>query len=160
MHEQAWSSPVVRYCTEEVARQGHNVTKLDGIRRTAWMLSAWDYAMSQRELGHKKPTVSDVEQIGKLIEQRKNAAGFRTCQVYVGGRAGANPLSVARLLVTLFESMDKYSPVEFYKEFEEIHPFEDGNGRTGKVLLNWVNGTLHTPIFPPSDLWGREIQNP
>lgn len=35
-----------------------------------------------------------------------------------------------------------------------------GNGRTGKILLNWLNGTLLNPIFPPADFWGRPIQNP
>jgi fido (protein-threonine AMPylation protein) len=50
--------------------------------------------------------------------------------------------------------------LEAYKEFEFIHPFEDGNGRTGKIILNWINGTLLDPIFPPNDIFGYEISNP
>lgn len=155
-------APVIEYCVEEVRRQGHNIIQLDGIRRVGWMINAWEYALGQRELGpaHKVPTVSDAEKLGSLVELFKNARGFRECQVYIGGRAGANPASVKRLLVELFESMDKYDAYEFYRQFELIHPFEDGNGRTGKIILNWINGTLLNPVFPPAGFWGREIQNP
>jgi fido (protein-threonine AMPylation protein) len=41
----------------------------------------------------------------------------------------------------------------FYFEFEQIHPFKDGNGRTGKILYNYLCGTLDDPIMPPN-FWG------
>jgi fido (protein-threonine AMPylation protein) len=52
------------------------------------------------------------------------------------------------------------APLEAYVEYEEIHPFVDSNGRTGKIILNYLNGTLLDPIFPPNDIWGDWISNP
>ena len=36
---------------------------------------------------------------------------------------------------------------DWYLAFEAIHPFGDGNGRSGKVLHNWLLGTLNEPVL-------------
>lgn len=151
-------SPVVAYVTEEVRRQGHDVTQLDGIARVGYMLNAWEYALHESE--RKTPIMLHVvEDIGRLIEPRWNANGVRNCHVRVGYRPCPAPDLVPNLLYQLLDA-HTLPPMVFYKEFQLIHPFRDGNGRTGKILLNWMNGTLLNPIFPPADLFGRPIQNP
>lgn len=44
----------------------------------------------------------------------------------------------------------KIHPIEltsiFHQKFEEIHPFQDGNGRTGREILNYM---LNEYGFPP-----------
>lgn len=151
---------VVEYCVEEVERQGHDTSQLNGIERIGWMLDAWSYAL--RESEHTRPiALHDIERIGYLIERAKNAGGFRTCAVTVGGKLTPPWFHVEAQLKNLVRCQKDLDPLGFYRAFLEIHPFVDGNGRTAKVLLNWLNGTLlETPMFPPKDFWGRTIRNP
>ncbi len=148
---------VIEYCTEEVRRQGHDLTSLDGIERVGWMISAWGYALAQCE---GKPDFYSTMNIGRMIEPIKNQHCPRRCGVRVGPHICPDWQKIPFLLDDLFSKREILAPLEFYRAFEEIHPFVDGNGRTGKVLLNWLNGTLLNPIFPPADFWGHEIQNP
>lgn len=150
-------APVVAYVTEEVSRQGHDVRTLDGLQRVGWMLDGWSYALGQLPIG---PMLRDAISIGQRVEPIKNKHGARTVGVRVGSRVCPPHDRVLYLLDQLWQQRSALSPLEFYKEFEEVHPFVDGNGRTGKIILNWLNGTLLDPIFPPSNLWGREIRNP
>ena len=47
-------------------------------------------------------------------------------------------------------SYDNVLAVMAYYNFEKIHPFGDGNGRTGKIILNWLNDSLESPVMPPN----------
>jgi Fic/DOC family protein len=151
-----WSVP--DYIREEVRRQGHNLSDPhDGGRRVEWMAFAWERARTLCA-ARKRPWLADVVELGRMVEPEKNASGIRLCGVRVGARACLPPHLVPRALENLVNS--QLGPLAWYKEFETIHPFIDGNGRTGKILLNWLAGTLETPFFPPADLFGYPITNP
>ncbi|MFH1105583.1 MAG: Fic family protein [Candidatus Aenigmatarchaeota archaeon] len=78
----------------------------------------------------------------------KHAGKFRDVQVYVRGaevmppKPGDVAKEFKRLMFWYRANKKKYHPVVvaayFHHAFESIHPFRDGNGRVGRLLLNFI----------------------
>lgn len=151
--QNAWN--IDDYIKEEVTRQGHNINDPhDGGARVEWMHEAWDFAKGHSER-FPMPGMGHMLAIAQAIEPHMNHGGFRQHGVTVGWRVCPPWEGVPRQVEHLWTAHEHNPmPVEkFYKEFEEIHPFGDGNGRTGKVIYNWMKGSLDKPHFPPN-FWG------
>jgi Fic family protein len=75
------------------------------------------------------------------LAMRKEIAGdYRQKDVHVGGMPGARPQYVYKLIDQLLKKFPKEDALslkdiaEFHAEYEVIHPFYDGNGRTGRMI--------------------------
>lgn len=110
------------------------------------------YRESLKE-AHKRLAVSgiirpeDIQNINKIL--RANNAGFRKTPVtikdengniiHTGINAGDIPAWISDLLENLNGERNINKIVEaliIHHQFEYIHPFGDGNGRTGRILLS------------------------
>ena len=66
----------------------------------------------------------------------------------VTGRKGPHPDDYRKdwsLFSTLIK--DIQTADDWYLAYEAIHPFSDGNGRSGKILYNWLLGSLDEPVL-------------
>jgi Fic family protein len=79
---------------------------------------------------------------GEVMDQGK-AGEYRTIRVKVGDYIAPRPEAVRPMMSDLLEWWNKesISPVLssaiVHYQFETIHPFADGNGRTGRMLSLW-----------------------
>lgn len=75
----------------------------------------------------------------------KDTEGYRTVQVFIRGSEyiPPSPEKIPNLMTYFIynynnDEEDIFTKIARYHiEFEKIHPFEDGNGRTGRLLLNY-----------------------
>ena len=80
--------------------------------------------------------------------------GFKTENVIVGNSRTTPPERVKEELTNLTNwyrnNKNKLHPIilafEFHKRYEFIHPFRDGNGRTGRLIMNKI---LISAGYPP-----------
>lgn len=137
---------VQQFIEEEVERQGFPRGKPIWRERCTWMAMAWGWAMAM-QIERALPSKDNVEALGSMVEREANMNGFRQCDIYVGGRKGAPPSEIPRLMKAWALALPGLTADEAYYEFELIHPFEDGNGRTGKIIHNWMLGRLWDPVL-------------
>lgn len=87
-----------------------------------------------------------IRKINKIINTDiKDLDGYRTVQVFIKGseHIPPKPEQIPNLMMYYVynynnDSDDIFKKIaKYHIEFERIHPFEDGNGRTGRILINY-----------------------
>lgn len=115
-------------------------------------LEAFEYLLTQSKL-----TIENILHCHSILQKRLRpdiAGKLRDCNVRVGSRLCPDWTSVYGLLAEwtrgngiadLLETEENVKQAHI--EFEKIHPFEDGNGRVGRCILNWHRVLLDLPIL-------------
>jgi Fic family protein len=103
----------------------------------------------EKHAGKKTITHEDVLRLHKIIAGRVMEQGeagrYRTIRVRVGPYSPPPPERVSGMMFELLEWWNKdsgsltpvLSSAIVHYQFEAIHPFADGNGRTGRALALW-----------------------
>ena len=112
---------------------------------------AWDYLMSEKVLTYdvllKTHKILMLHQ--KLMPNEKGY--FRTVQVYIGGHEALHFSQIRVALYGWLKLMNDELCSRDWKQlhimYEGIHPFIDGNGRTGRMFMNWQRVRVGLPIL-------------
>jgi len=127
-------------------------TALDVLANVDAMLLAIDEPATASKFGIAQITAIH-KRLMERAENKRVAGNIRTQQNWIGGNdynpCGADfvpppPEDVTRLLADLCRAIndDRLPPLVqaalVHAQFETIHPFEDGNGRTGRALIQVV----------------------
>lgn len=120
-------------------------------------IGAWNYLMEQDEL-----TDEVVLRVHELLmdtrELSERYKGFyRQIPVYIGSEGKMNWRDIPKQMEDWIEGLNR--PTSFINDvpkaglaqdmhvvYEKIHPFVDGNGRTGRMFYNWHRLRLGLPV--------------
>lgn len=114
-------------------------------------INAWEYAKKIKTL-----SIKDILEIHKRLMKRLNpriAGKIRDVPVYIGGEKRDQTKKEIeeelRLLCNpgIYPILSEELIKRWHIKFEKIHPFSDGNGRTGRILLNIQRLSLNLPLL-------------
>ena len=133
------------YETNTLLSEKDSITDLDDILETANHFKLVDYML---DIADKKLTEKIIKEFHKILKEgtsdsRKNwfnIGEYKKLPNEVGGLKTTEPKNIERdmkKLLEWYESIRKVTIneiIEFHSKFEKIHPFQDGNGRIGRII--------------------------
>lgn len=142
---------VLEFLTQSNAIEGvYGEQALDDAKR------AWDYLMGVETLS--KEVILETHRLLMWNQplQPDEKGFFRRVPVFIGGHEAVNSTLIPELISLWLLDVETSIkvPGKFGKhaqldhiEYERIHPFVDGNGRTGRMFLNWERLCSKLPIL-------------
>jgi len=111
---------------------------------------AWNFLIRSKKLSEK-----NILWMHRILMKdhlpKKNRGAYRRQAVYVGGKEKLFYQEIPRAITEWIEKANKsISESEILADhiaFEEIHPFIDGNGRSGRIFLNYMRVKRGLPVF-------------
>lgn len=133
------------YETNTLLAEKDTITNIDDILETANHFKLVDYML---DIAEEKLTEDMIKNFHKILKEgtsdsRKEwfiVGDYKKLPNEVGGLKTTEPNNVKRDMKKLLEWYESLKEVtineiiEFHAKFEKIHPFQEGNGRVGRII--------------------------
>ena len=134
------------YETNTILFESETVASVDDIVETSNHFKLVDYMLDNADKELTEEMMKDFHRILKegTMDSRKewiNVGGYKKLANEAGSMKTSSPKQVAKDMQKLMEWYNVLSKVtikeiiEFHARFEKIHPFQDGNGRIGRIIM-------------------------
>ena len=132
--------------TNTILFEGQTVASVDDILETANHFKLVDYML---DIAEEKLTEEIIKEFHKILKEGTsdnkkewfNVGDYKKLVNEVGNMQTSLPKNVVKDMAKLMEwynSLEKITIkeiIEFHYRFERIHPFQDGNGRVGRIIM-------------------------
>ncbi len=133
------------YETNTLLAEKDSITDLDDVLETSNHFKLVDYML---DIADKKLTEKMIKEFHKILKEgtsdsRKEwfvVGNYKKLANEVGGLKTTEPKNVESDMKKLLEWYENLKQItineiiEFHAKFEKIHPFQDGNGRVGRII--------------------------
>jgi len=129
-----------------VLEDGNSTTKIDDIIETSNHFKLVDYMLKVADQILSEDMIKEFHKILKTgtSDERKSwfkVGEYKTLANEVGGNITTSPKDVGKEMNNLlnwYNSIDTVTIediIKFHSDLEKIHPFQDGNGRVGRIIM-------------------------
>lgn len=126
----------------EFLRESNAIEGVYDERSLADAIEAWQYLIKKKKIG-----LATILKAHRMLMRNTDLAmhekgALRKIPVYIGGhealRHGLIPQCMKGWVIEAnVKAFDFETIKKLHVRFEQIHPFVDGNGRIGRMLMNW-----------------------
>lgn len=119
---------------------------------------AWEFLISHKELSTENILGTHLILMAHQDLEPEHKGHFRNCPIWIGGREGSDFRNIPDLIQSWLNQIDitgdpDLPPEEqdsilqnLHVQYEHIHPFVDGNGRTGRMFWNFLRLKRGLPL--------------
>lgn len=137
---------------EEFLRESNAIEKEYSKEALEDAKQAWSVVSVETFIGKEEMNIDLISAIHRGLMKRLNpkiAGKIRKVNVWVGQRKCINPKYIKEELkkLCLISIYSEGDIKDWHIQFEKIHPFEDGNGRVGRIIMNIQRLKLGLPIL-------------